>query len=133
MITLLLASALAVADSTVYPVLNHDRPAGSMVVARHGDTTTVRLVFTDRNRGTRAFSRYIMRDGRVLSIENRPVLPDDRLGEPTFRFEIVGDSIRQWTPARARMPQCSSRIPAKAAGSSASITSENTPQRSRAP
>ena len=100
MITLLLASALAVADSTAYPVLNHDRPAGSMVVVRNGDTTTVRFVFTDRNRGTRAFSRYVMRDGRVLSIENRAVLPDDRLGEPTFRLEIVGDSIRQWTPAR---------------------------------
>jgi len=102
MITLpfLLASALAVADSTVYPVLNHDRLAGSMVVGRDGDTTTVRFVFTDRNRGTRVFSRYVMRDGRILSIETRPVLPDDRLGEPTFRLEIVGDSIRQWSPAR---------------------------------
>src|SRR5678815_1804072 len=96
----MLTLPLAVADSTAYPVLNHDRPAGSMVVVRNGDTTTVRFVFTDRNRGTRAFSRYVMRDGRVLSIENRAVLPDDRLGEPTFRLEIVGDSIRQWTPAR---------------------------------
>ena len=100
MITLLLAAALAADDSTVYPVLNHDRPAGSMVVARHGDTTTVRFVFTDRNRGTRLYSRYVMRDGRILSIENRPILADDRLGDPTFRFEILGDSIRQWTPAR---------------------------------
>lgn len=101
MIILLLAAAVAAADSTVYPVLNHDRLAGSMIVRRNGDTTTVRFVFTDRNRGTRIFSRYIMRDGKVLSIENRPVLSDDRLGEPTFRLEIVGDSIRQWTPARA--------------------------------
>ncbi|HEV8216040.1 MAG TPA: amidohydrolase family protein [Gemmatimonadaceae bacterium] len=100
MILLLLASTLAVADSTVYPVLNHDRPAGSMVVARKGDTTTVRFVFTDRNRGIRVFSRYVMRDGRILSIENRPVLPDDRLGEATFRLEIVGDSIRQWSSVR---------------------------------
>ena len=37
MIPLLLASALAAADSTVYPVLNHDRPAGSMVVAHSAD------------------------------------------------------------------------------------------------
>jgi imidazolonepropionase-like amidohydrolase len=100
MITLLLAATLAADDSTVYPVLNHGRPAGSMVVARHGDTTTVRFVFTDRNRGTRAYSRYVTHDGRVLSIENRPILPDDRLGDPTFRFGILGDSIRQWTPAR---------------------------------
>ena len=100
MISLLLAAVVTVADSTVYPVLNHDRPAGSMVVRRNGDTTTVRFVFTDRNRGTRVFSRYVMRDGRIMSIESRPVLSDDRLGEPTFRLEVVGDSIRQWTPAR---------------------------------
>ncbi len=100
MIPFLLAATLAGADSTVYPVFNHDRPAGSMVVTRNGDTTSVRFVFTDRNRGTRVFSRYVIHDGRILSIESRPVLPDDRLGDPTFRFEIVGDSIRQWTPAR---------------------------------
>ncbi len=105
MITLLLAAALAADDSTVYPVLNHDRPAGSMVVARHGDTTIVRFVFTDRNRGTRLYSRYVTHDGRMLSIENRPILPDDRLGDPTFRFEILGDSIRQWTPARTTRPR----------------------------
>src|SRR5947208_14979285 len=103
MIPLLLAETHAVAESTVYPVLNHDRPVGSMVVVRHGDTTTVRFVFTDRNRGTRIFSRYVTRDGRILSIENLPVLADDRLGEPVSRFEIVGDSIRQWTPARTTM------------------------------
>ncbi|HEY6828180.1 MAG TPA: amidohydrolase family protein [Gemmatimonadaceae bacterium] len=100
MITLLLATILTVADSTVYPVLNHDRPAGSMVVTRRGDTTSVRFVFTDRNRGTRVFSRYVIHDGRILSIENRPVLSDDRLGDPTSRVEMVGDSIRQWTPTR---------------------------------
>jgi imidazolonepropionase-like amidohydrolase len=100
MLPLLLAATFAVSDSTVYPVLNHDRLAGSMVVTRSGDTTSVRYVFTDRNRGTRAFSRYVIHDGRILSIENRPVMPDDRLGDPTFRMEIVGDSIRTWTPAR---------------------------------
>jgi imidazolonepropionase-like amidohydrolase len=100
MIPLLLAATLLVADSTVYSVLNHDRPAGSMVVTRNGDTTSVRFVFTDRNRGTRSFTRYVIHDGRVVSLENRPVLPDDRLGDPTFRVEMIGDSIRQWTPAR---------------------------------
>jgi len=100
MITLLLAATMAAADSTVYPVLNHDRAAGSMTVVHRGDTTTVRFVFTDRNRGSRFFSRYVIRDGRVLSVENRPVLADDRLGDPTSRLEIVGDSIRQWSPAR---------------------------------
>src|SRR5205823_4072660 len=28
------------------------------------------------------------------------VLPDERLGEPTMRFEVSGDSVRRWTPAR---------------------------------
>ena len=100
MIAIILALTLAAADSTVYPVLNHDRPAGTMVVTRRGDTTTVRYVFTDRNRGTRLFNRYVMRGDRILSIESRPVLADDRLGDPTLRIEILGDSIRQWSPAR---------------------------------
>ena len=100
MLTSLLAAALlAAADSSVYPVLNHDRSAGSMVVTRHGDTVTVRYVFTDRNRGTRVHWRYVMRDGRTIFAELRPVLADDRLGDPTSRIEIVGDSVRRWSPA----------------------------------
>src|SRR5829696_6963708 len=99
MLTSLLAAAtLAAADSTVYPVLNHDRSAGSMVVTRNGDSITVRYVFTDRNRGTRVHWRYLVRHGRTLSAELRPVLPDDRLGDPTARTEIFGDSIRRWSP-----------------------------------
>ena len=96
----LLASALA-GDSTVYPVLNHNRVAGSMVVVRRGDTVTVRYVFTDRNRGVRLAERYAFHDGHVVYAEARPVLADDRLGEPTSRLEIVGDSVRRWTPIRS--------------------------------
>ena len=96
----LLASALA-GDSTVYPVLNHNRVAGSMVVVRRGDTVTVRYVFTDRNRGVRIAERYAFHDGHVVYAEARPVLADDRLGEPTSRLEIVGDSVRRWTPVRS--------------------------------
>jgi len=99
MFALLFAVALAT-DSTVYPVLNHDRSAGSMVVVRHGDSVTVRWMFTDRNRGTRLETRYVFRDGRIVYSENRPVLADDRSGEPTSRLEVVGDSIRRWSPAR---------------------------------
>jgi imidazolonepropionase-like amidohydrolase len=99
MFALLFAVALAT-DSTVYPVLNHDRPVGSMVVVRHGDSVTVRWIFTDRNRGTRLETRYVLRDGRIVFSENRPILADDRSGEPTSRLELVGDSIRRWTPAR---------------------------------
>jgi imidazolonepropionase-like amidohydrolase len=99
MLAFLLAAALS-ADSTVYPVLNHDRPAGTLVVRREGDSVTVRWVFTDRNRGTRVETRYVFRDGRVVFAENRPVLADERSGDPTSRLEIVADSVRRWTPAR---------------------------------
>src|SRR5438309_8767568 len=102
MLTLLLAAAaIASADTTVYPVMNHERVAGSMIVARNGDTTTVRFVYTDRNRGSRTFVRYVSRNNRNVLTEMRPVLANESIGEPTFRLEIIGDSIRQWTPARA--------------------------------
>ena len=99
MLPFLFAVALAT-DSTVYPVLNHDRSAGTMVVVRRGDSVTVRWIFTDRNRGARLETRYVFRDGRMVFLENRPILADDRSGEPTSRIEIVGDSIRRWSPAR---------------------------------
>ena len=94
MIPLLLAIAVA-ADSTVYAVMNHERVAGSMVVTHSGDTTTVRYVFTDRNRGSRNYVRYVNRDGHLAIIESRPVLLDDRIGDATLRVELVGDSVRQ--------------------------------------
>ena len=89
------------ADSIVYPVLNHDRPAGTMVVTRNGDSVRVRYVFTDRNRGTRLETREVIRGNTLLSFETRPVLPDDRAGDPTIRFEMLGDSIRTTTPTRS--------------------------------
>jgi len=92
-LSVLAAGVLAAADSTVYPVLNHDRVAGSMIVARHGDSVTVRYVFTDRNRGTRVETRYVMRGGALVHGENRPVLADDRAGDPTNMLEIRGDSV----------------------------------------
>ena len=102
MLHILLAAAILTApDSTVYPVLNHDRPAGSMLVVRRGDSVTVRWVFTDRNRGTRLETRYVFRDGRIIYSENRPVLADERSGDPVARFEIIGDSVRRWAAARS--------------------------------
>jgi hypothetical protein len=96
LLTLILVAGTVAADSTVYPVLNHDHRAGSMVVTRSGDTVAVRYVFTDRNRGTRSFARYVVRDGRDVFAEFRPVLADERLGDISNRYEIVGDSVRQW-------------------------------------
>src|SRR6185436_13743470 len=101
MLASLLAAAAATviaADSIVYPVLNHDRPAGTMVVTRNGDSVRVRYIFTDRNRGTRIETREVIRGNTLVSFESRPVLPDERAGDPTIRFELVGDSVRQMTP-----------------------------------
>jgi imidazolonepropionase-like amidohydrolase len=88
------------AQATVYPVYNHDRLAGSMVVAptTKGDSVRVRWIFTDRNRGTRLEVRYHLRGDSVVGIEGRPVLSDGSAGEPTTRLEIVGDSVRRWSP-----------------------------------
>jgi hypothetical protein len=96
----LLIAALA-GDSVSYPVLNHDRVAGSMVVARHGDSVTVRYVFTDRNRGTRVETRYVIRDGRIVFTESHPILADGRIGDATSRLEVSVDSVRNWTPTKA--------------------------------
>src|SRR3954464_11620622 len=99
MLTFLLAAAVA-ADSVVYPVLNHDRPAGTMVVTRNGDSVRVRYIFTDRNRGTRIEMREVLHGDAAISPESRSILPDDRTGDLINRIEIVGDSIRQTTAAR---------------------------------
>jgi imidazolonepropionase-like amidohydrolase len=88
------------AQATVYPVYNHDRLAGGMVVSptTKGDSVRVRWLFTDRNRGTRLEVRYHLRGDSVVGIESRPVLSDGSAGEPTTRLEIVGDSVRRWSP-----------------------------------
>jgi hypothetical protein len=99
MLSLLLAVAIA-ADSTVYPVLNHGRLAGSMIVVKRGDSVTVRYVYTDRNRGTRVEMRYVIRGDSVRWAESRPVLPNEQTGDPTMRLEIVGDSMRRTAQGR---------------------------------
>ena len=100
MLSLLLAAAIAANDSTVYPVLNHGRVAGSMIVLKRGDSITVRYVFTDRNRGTRIEMRYGIRGDSIRWAESRPVLPNEQAGEPTMRMDITGDSVRRTAQGR---------------------------------
>ena len=95
LLPILAAATLAAGDSTVYPVLNHGRVAGSMVVVHRGDTVTVRLVYTDRNRGARVETRYVMRGDSLVHADSRPVLANGETGEPTIRLDISGDSIRR--------------------------------------
>ncbi|HEY9229032.1 MAG TPA: amidohydrolase family protein [Gemmatimonadaceae bacterium] len=100
MLPILFAALVAANDSTVYPVLNHGRVAGSMVVVTRGDSVTVRYVFTDRNRGARVELRYLIRGDSLRWAENRPVLANEQAGEPTMRMEVVGDSLRRTTQGR---------------------------------
>lgn len=88
------AIAPAAADSTTWIVDNHGRRAGDLVVVTRGDTVIARYIYTDRNRGGRVETRQVMRNGRLVSAESRPVLADGTAGAPTERFEVVGDSIR---------------------------------------
>ncbi len=100
---LLVAASFALgasADSVLYPVYNHERLCGSMIVKHVGDTTTVRYVFTDRNRGSRDFVRYVSHNGALVSIERRPVGRDDVIGDATARIELTADSVRRWTPEK---------------------------------
>jgi imidazolonepropionase-like amidohydrolase len=95
LLPLLAAALLAANDSTVYPVLNHGRVCGSMIVVRHGDSVTVRYVFTDRNRGTRVETRYVMHGDALVHAESRPVLANGEVGDATSRIDIAGDSVRR--------------------------------------
>ncbi len=94
LLTLALATALAAADSTTWTVDNHGRRAGDLTVVTRGDTVIARYIYTDRNRGGRLETRHVMRNGRAVSGEARPILADGSTGAPTERFEVVGDSIR---------------------------------------
>jgi hypothetical protein len=88
---LLLAAAV---DTTTYVVDNHGRKAGEMTVATRNDSLIVRWVYTDRNRGGRVETRYQLGPGGTrLAGEQRPVLLDGTVGEPTQRFSTRGDSI----------------------------------------
>ena len=99
MLLILLAATVAAAGSTVYPVFNHERVAGSMIVTHSADTVTVRYVFTDRNRGSRDLLRFVSHDGRLVSSQRRAVLLNDQPGEPSMRVEVIGGSIRRWSSA----------------------------------
>jgi imidazolonepropionase-like amidohydrolase len=97
---ILTAATLAATDSTMYPVLNHGRVAGSMIVTHRGDTVVVRYVFTDRNRGTRVETRYVLHGDSLIHAESRPVLPNEEAGEPTIRLDVQGDSLHRVSPGR---------------------------------
>jgi imidazolonepropionase-like amidohydrolase len=107
LLPILAAAALAAGDSTAYPVLNHGRVAGSMVVVHRGDTVTVRLVYTDRNRGARVETRYVMRHDSLIHAESRPVLANGDVGEPTIRLDI-GDSVRRVQSGRTTVDKAQS-------------------------
>ncbi len=90
------AEPVFAADTTTWIVDNHGRRAGDLVVITRGDTVISRYIYTDRNRGGRVETRHVMRSGRVVSAESRPVLADGTAGAPTERIEIIGDSIRTY-------------------------------------
>ncbi len=91
---LLLAGAVVTADSSRWIVSNHGREAGDLVVRTTADSAIARWVFIDRNRGTRMEARYRLgAGGQPVSGEQRPVLADGSVGEPTEVFELFGDSV----------------------------------------
>jgi len=89
-------AAQTVPDTTVYPVLNHERLAGRMTVVRETDRTVVRYEYRDRNRGRWVEVRHrLSDDGRPTWLETYPV--DNRTGETGERmawFEASADSAR---------------------------------------
>src|SRR5687767_3138892 len=95
--SLLIATPPVAPDSTRYPILNHGRVAGEMLVIRDGSSVVVRYIYVDRNRGQRLEARYrLSPSGELIGSELRSIGADGTPGEPTMRFEIAGDSAR-WT------------------------------------
>jgi len=89
------AATISAPDSTRYVVLNHGRGAGDMVVVNAGDSTVVRWIFTDRNRGTRLETRYRFdAKKQLLSGEVRQIAPTGVAGPAGQAFEVHGDSVR---------------------------------------
>lgn len=85
----------AAPDTTRYPILNHGRTAGEMLVIRDGGSVVVRYIYVDRNRGQRIEARYrLSAAGDLVGTELRAIGPDGVAGEPTMRFEVTGDSAR---------------------------------------
>ena len=89
---------VSVAPDTVrYPVINHGRLAGEMLVIRDGSNVVVRYIYVDRNRGQRLEARYrLSPSGELIGSELRTIGADGTPSEPTLRFEVTGDSAR-WT------------------------------------
>ena len=113
-LTLAAATALAGSDSSTYVVLNHGRGAGEMVIVSAGDSTVVRYIFTDRNRGTRIQTSYrFSQDRHLLAAYARPIAADGHAGEPTEGFEVRGDSVH-WTAMSGRGGSSGLPAPARA-------------------
>ena len=84
-------------DTVRYPVLNHGRSAGEMLVIRDGSSVVVRYIYVDRNRGQRVEAHYRLSvSGDLIASEMRGIGNDGVAGEPTIRYEVAGDSAR-WT------------------------------------
>ena len=84
-------------DTLRYPVLNHGRLAGEMLVIRDGASVVVRYIYTDRNRGQRIETRYrLSPTGDMTAFEMRAIGADGSSGEPTMQYEVAGDSAK-WT------------------------------------
>ena len=78
-------------DSLEYVVLNHGRPAGYMRVVTAGDSTVVRYVYQDRQRGPRLETRYwFASDGSVIRQEQRGLNAAAVPGEVNERFRVTG-------------------------------------------
>src|SRR5687768_5236814 len=92
-----LTTAPLAPDSTRYPILNHGRLAGEMLVIRDGQSVVVRYIYTDRNRGQRIETRYrLSPTGEMTGFEMRSIGADGTSGEPTMQYEVSGDSAK-WT------------------------------------
>jgi imidazolonepropionase-like amidohydrolase len=91
---LLFAAAVAVADTTVYPVMNHGLPAGEMRVVTDGDSIVITYAHIDRQRGRWVQTRYGTADGRIVRGEVRPMARTGEVSAAAEMFEIVGDSVR---------------------------------------
>lgn len=94
LLSLALSVALA-ADTLVYPVLNHGRPAGEMRVVHDADSVVVTYAHIDRNRGRWVQSRYTVdASGRLVAGESRPMTRSGEVSAATDRYRFDGDSVR---------------------------------------
>ncbi len=97
------AASIGASDTTSYVVLNHGRRAGDMVIVSQGDSTIVRWIFVDRNRGTRVESRYRFgSDKHLVSADSRGIAPDGHATDPVEAFEVRGDSVHWPAPTGGR-------------------------------